>query len=118
MPQFNGSCHCGSIKFSFESDEISGGLSCNCSYCERRAAVMSNPPVADADLKREIDGDALSCYQFGDKVAKHYFCNRCGNYTFHETMRKPGYFRVNLGCVEGVDSFEIERDVYNGRELL
>jgi hypothetical protein len=33
-------------------------------------------------------------------------------------MRKPGYFRVNLGCVEGVDSFEIERDVYNGRELL
>jgi len=79
---------------------------------------MLNPPLADAALKREIRDDALSCYQFGNKVAKHYFCNRCGNYTFHETMRKPGYYRVNLGCVEGINSFELERDVFNGRDLL
>ncbi len=62
--------------------------------------------------------NALSSYQFGNKVAKHYFCNQCGNYTFHETMRKPGYFRVNLGCVDGVESFELDREVFNGKELL
>jgi hypothetical protein len=118
MPDYKGSCHCGAVKFSFTSDEITSGLSCNCSYCERRAAIMLNPPVADAELKREIDGDALSCYQFGNNVAKHYYCNRCGKYTFHETMRKPGHYRVNLGCVEGIHSFELEREVFNGRELL
>ena len=118
MPEYKGSCHCGAVSFSFASDPITSGLSCNCSYCERRAAIMLNPPLADAELKREIKEGALSCYQFGNKVAKHYFCKKCGNYTFHETMRKPGYYRVNLGCVEGINSFELERGVFNGRDLL
>jgi hypothetical protein len=119
MPNYRGSCHCGAVKFSFSmAEEITSGLSCNCSYCERRAAIMLNPPLADAELERTIEGNALSCYQFGNKVAKHYFCNQCGNYTFHETMRKPGYFRVNLGCVDGVESFELDREVFNGKELL
>ena len=118
MPAYQGSCHCGAIRFSFIAEEITAGLSCNCSFCERRAAIMLNPPITDAELKREVDGDALSCYRFGAKNAKHYFCNRCGIYTFHESSRKPGYFRVNLGCVEGVDSFSLHRDVFNGRELL
>jgi len=118
MPHYQGSCHCGAVTFSFDADEITSGLSCNCSYCERRAAIMLNPPLADANLKREIDGDALSCYQFGNQAAKHYYCSRCGIYTFHESSRKPGYFRVNLGAVDGVDSFGLEREVFNGRELL
>ena len=119
MPEYQGSCHCGAVTFAFSTaEEITSGLSCTCSYCARRAAIMLNPPVADAELKREIKGDSLSCYQFGNKVAKHYYCNQCGNYTFHETMRKPGYFRVNLGCVEGIDSFELEREVFDGKELL
>jgi len=119
MTDYQGSCHCGAVTFTFSTDgEITSGLSCNCSYCARRAAIMLNPPIADADLHREIKGDALSCYQFGEKVAKHYYCNQCGNYTFHETMRKPGYFRVNLGCVDGIDSFELDREVFNGKELL
>jgi len=118
MPQYQGSCHCGAVSFSFESEEITSGLSCNCSYCERRAAIMLNPPLPDNELTREVDGDALSCYQFGNKAASHYYCNRCGIYTFHESSRKPGYYRVNLGCVDGVDSFALEREVFNGRELL
>lgn len=118
MPAYTGSCHCGAITFSFESETITQGLSCNCSFCERRAAIMLNPPLPDVELKREVKGGALSCYQFGAKKAKHYFCNNCGIYTFHESSRKPGYFRVNLGCVDGVDSFGLEREVFNGRELL
>ena len=49
MPEYKGSCHCGAVSFSFASDPITSGLSCNCSYCERRAAIMLNPPLADAD---------------------------------------------------------------------
>ena len=118
MPHYTGSCHCGAVKFEFDADEITQGLSCNCSFCERRAAIMLNPPVADADLEPTVDGDALSCYQFVNKVARHYFCNRCGIYTVHEAMRKPGWFRVNLGAVDGIDSFSLSREVFNGRELL
>ena len=74
--------------------------------------------LAPEQLEIEVSGDALSCYQFGGKVAKHYFCNKCGIYPFHETMRKPGHYRVNLGCVDEIDSFTLPRTVFNGRELL
>ena len=74
--------------------------------------------LAPEQLEIEVTGDALSCYQFGNKVAKHYFCNKCGIYTFHETMRKPGHYRVNLGCIDEIDSFTLPRTVFNGRDLL
>jgi len=60
----------------------------------------------------------LGLYQFGIKTAKHYFCKECGIYTFHETARVPGHYRVNLGCIEGVDSFALEADIFDGKHLL
>ena len=69
-------------------------------------------------LKVVAGSDKLSLYQFNTMTAKHYFCKECGIYTFHETARKPGHFRVNLGCVEGVDTFSLEADVFDGKNLL
>jgi hypothetical protein len=115
---YSGSCHCGAIRFAFQSEPITEGLQCNCSFCSRRQAVMLPFTLSPEELKREIDGDALGCYQFGNKVAKHHFCKICGIYPFHETMRKPGHFRVNLGCVDGLDAYSLPRTVFNGRELL
>lgn len=69
-------------------------------------------------LLRKADPQALGCYQFGNKVAKHYFCKHCGIYTFHESMRAPGNYRVNLGCIDGMDAFSLPRTVFNGRDLL
>src|SRR5688572_11840357 len=118
MQTYNGSCHCGAIRFSFQSETITEGLSCNCSFCERRQALMLPFMLAPEQLEIEVTGDALACYQFGNKVAKHYFCNKCGIYPFHETMRKPGHYRVNLGCIDEIDSFTLPRTVFNGRDLL
>lgn len=115
---YQGSCHCGAIRFSYEGEAITKGLRCNCSICARKGAMMSPEPIAPEQLKIEAEDDALGLYQFGIKTAKHYFCKQCGIYTFHETARKPGHFRVNLGCVEGVDTFSLEADVFDGKHLL
>jgi hypothetical protein len=118
MASYTGSCHCGAIHFSFEGAEITEGLSCNCSFCNRRQALML-PYTLPADrLKREADPDLLGMYQFGPHRAKHYFCRRCGIYPFHESSRQPGFMRVNLGCVDGIDAFSLPRTVFNGKELL
>lgn len=61
---------------------------------------------------------SLGLYQFGLKTAKHYFCKECGIYTFHETARMPGHFRANLGCLEGVDPFELQADLFDGKHEL
>ena len=58
--------------------------------------------------------DHLSAYDFGTKVAKHYFCNRCGIYTFHQTKLRPGYYRVNLGCIKGINSTKLPYTIYDG----
>ena len=65
----------------------------------------------------EVSGDSLATYQFGTKVAKHHFCNQCGIYTFHQTMRKPGHFRVNLACIDEVDIYNLPFDVFDGASL-
>lgn len=116
--KYSGSCHCGSVRFDFESVEITKGLRCNCSMCKRKGAVMSVDAVAPDALNIKLSSpDALRSYQFGSEVAEHFFCEKCGIYTFHETRRQPGFFRVNLGCVHEVDSCSLEVTVFDGASL-
>jgi len=118
MNKYQGSCHCGAIKFNFSGDPIDKGIRCNCSMCSRKGAMMTPEAIPPERFKIEAEEGALGLYQFGAKTAKHYFCKRCGIYTFHETARAPGHFRANLGCVEGVDPFALEVDVFGGKHLL
>jgi len=117
MPDYQGSCHCGSLRFSFSGPDIDRGLRCNCSICRRKGASMTTYTIDAAQMHIEDNDNTLSLYQFGSNVAKHYFCSRCGIYTFHETLRKPGAFRVNLGCLEGIDPLELPFDVFDGAAL-
>lgn len=116
--RYEGSCHCGAVNFSFESEKITKGLKCNCSICSRKGAMMSSFVIPEQDLKINADENILGLYQFGTKTAKHFFCKNCGIYTFHETARAPGNYRVNLGCLKNIDTFEMEFDVFDGKHLL
>ena len=71
--------------------------------------------VDAANISIEAPPEFIGLYQFDSKVAKHYFCKRCGIYTHHETARYPGKYRVNLGCIDEVDTFTLEYDVFDGR---
>ncbi|WP_428610046.1 GFA family protein [Sedimenticola sp.] len=117
MNTYNGSCHCGDIRFSFEQEEISSGLRCNCSICVRKGALMSDFTLPAKALRIDAKPGALAIYRFGNGVAKHYFCKTCGIYPFHETLRLPGHFRVNLGCIEGLDPLSMESKVIDGKSL-
>lgn len=118
MPHYEGRCHCGAVKFSFDSEPIESGLRCNCSICVRKGAVMSTEVIAEEELTVDVENDALGLYQFGDKTAKHYFCKQCGIYPFHETARFPGKLRVNLGCIDSLDPLDMEVAVFDGKHLL
>ena len=115
--KYSGSCHCGSIQFTFNHDEITSGLKCNCSICIRKGATMSAFTLSPQEIHIDIKDNSMSTYQFGSCVAKHHFCNNCGIYTFHQTMRKPGHYRVNIGCIEGLDSTNLPFDVFDGASL-
>ena len=115
---YAGSCHCGAIKFSYDGEEITRGLRCSCSICSRKGAMMSTEAIPAEVLKIEADPDNVGLYEFDSKVAKHYFCKKCGIYTHNEMLRIPGHCRVNLGCIEGLDTSGFEVTVFDGKTLL
>ena len=114
---YEGSCHCGSIGFHFEGPEISDGVRCNCSICRRKGATMTTFTIEPDMITINAEGGMLGTYEFGSCVAKHYFCKCCGIYPFHQSMLKPGQYRLNTGCIDGVDSSNLPFDVYDGASL-
>ena len=66
----------------------------------------------------EAEEGVLGLYEFETRTAKHHFCKRCGIYTFHQTRNQPGFYRINIGCIEGIDPFSLERNLFDGKNLL
>lgn len=58
---------------------------------------------------RVVSGaEHLTLYQFNSGVAKHYFCSNCGIYTHHQTRSHPNVYGFNIGCLEGVNPFDLD----------
>ena len=51
--------------------------------------------------------DAPKLYQFNSHTAKHYFCSHCGIYTHHQRRSNPNEYAYNVGCLEGVNPFDL-----------
>ena len=75
MPLYNGSCHCGAVRFTVEG-EIPEAYTCDCSLCAKKNALMAN--VHESRLKITSGEDKLGLYQWNSRIAKHYFCTQCG----------------------------------------
>ncbi|WP_313741237.1 GFA family protein [Pseudomonas sp.] len=107
-PVHTGACHCGAVRFSVRlSDGLNSARRCNCSFCRMRGAVAVS--AALADLKVEQGESVLTLYQFNTGEAKHWFCSRCGIYTFHLQRSSPDHYGINVACLEGISPFDFER---------
>ncbi len=51
--------------------------------------------------------ELLRLYQFATQTAKHYFCSQCGIYTHHQRRSNPAEYGFNVGCLDGVNPFDI-----------
>ena len=111
---FNGSCHCGAVKFTVI---LIGGLAsarrCTCSICRMRGAVAV---TSTPDAFRLTQGeDKLATYRFNTRTAEHHFCSVCGTYTHHRRRSNPNQLGVNAACLEGVSPFDFrELVVFDG----
>ena len=105
-PKHRASCHCGAVVLELELPHgIVEPRRCNCSMCRRRGAIVASVPLAGL---RVVQGeDALRLYQFNTHMARHYFCAHCGIYTHHQRRSNPQEYGYNVGCLEGVDPFEL-----------
>ncbi|HEX9174102.1 MAG TPA: GFA family protein [Telluria sp.] len=100
------SCHCGAVVLELAlPDGIVDPRRCDCSICRRKGAIVASVPLAGITI---IQGEeALTKYEFNTHTAKHFFCSRCGIYTHHQRRSNPEQYGFNVGCLEGVNPFDL-----------
>lgn len=106
------SCHCGSVVLELTlPNGIENPRRCDCSICRRKGAIVGS---VDLSGIRILEGaDVLRLYQFNTNTAKHYFCSNCGIYTHHQRRSNPSEYGFNIGCLEGVNPFDLGEVVTN-----
>jgi hypothetical protein len=100
MTTYTGSCHCGVVKFRIDA-VLAEATTCDCSLCLKRNAVMVKVPEQAMTV---VEGEELlTLYQWNLRIARHYFCSRCGIYVFHRKRSQPDHFGINVFCLDEFD---------------
>lgn len=107
-------CHCGAVELELHlPDGVVDPRHCDCSICRRKGAVVASVPLSGLTIVK--GHDVLQLYQFNTRTAKHYFCSICGIYTHHQRRSSPDEYGYNVGCLEGVNPFDLGPvHVYDG----
>jgi hypothetical protein len=51
------------------------------------------------------------------KIARHYFCKKCGIYTFHKKRAQPDYFGINIFCLDDFDTSLVQVRATKGENM-
>ena len=125
MTTYNGSCHCGAVRFKVDA-QIDHARECDCSVCSKRGILTFR--VGSGALQMLTPIDELATYRWGTKTATDYFCQRCGILPFRKPSlptqdeQKRGVqpfegWAINLRCIDGLDLTPLPRIKIRGSEL-
>lgn len=114
--KYQGSCHCGQIRFEAEG-EIASAMSCNCSICERKGSLLWFVPRSAMQLLTPEE-DSRS-YLFNKHRITHRFCPTCGVSPYSEAPSPSGdaMAAINIRCIEGIDLQAIPVTHFDGRSM-
>jgi len=116
MTKHSGGCHCGHVRYQVETD-LGQVMSCNCSICQKRGALLTFVPAAQFTL---ISGeDNLTDYQFNKKIVHHLFCRTCGVASFARGRGPDGseMVAINVRCLDGIDPNALSLMPFDGKNL-
>ncbi|MDI9246437.1 GFA family protein [Marinobacter sp. CHS3-4] len=113
--EYKGRCHCGSVQFNVVAD-LNNCFKCNCSFCVRRASTLVK--VEDSKFTLESDENNLGKYGSRD-FSDHFFCKNCGIQCYTRFKNEKGTSVIlNVGCLEGVDSYSLNPVTFDGAKKL
>jgi hypothetical protein len=109
LKTYQGSCHCGAVRFEADIDLTLPTYRCNCSVCRRNRFW---PAIVTPDRFRLLAGEGeLTEYRFNSLRNSHHFCRTCGVRPFGIGNNVPDgerIYGVNLGCLENATPEELD----------
>jgi hypothetical protein len=112
MTVYEGGCHCGRVRFRVTGD-LAQTIDCNCSICIMKGFLHLIVPRPQFELRTGCDD--LTTYRFNTGVAQHTFCRHCGVHPFYVPRSDPDKIDVNVRCLDGVDSGDVQAIPFDGR---
>ena len=114
MEKRTGGCHCGAVRYEVEIDLSQPVIDCNCSYCQRKGALLSFIP--GDKLVVTAGEDNLSEYRFNSQQIQHLFCKTCGTQCFGRGPGKDGPgAAINVRTIDDVDMEALTRMPFDGK---
>ncbi len=111
MTIIEGGCHCGNIRFRFETGQPPENLPvrrCTCMFCAKHGALYTSDPAGRLDVSIR-DPQAVSVYHFGSRTAEPQVCRQCGVVpVILARIEEHVYAVVNLATAEGL-TIQLER---------
>tara|TARA_B110000093_G_C12824625_1_gene348427 strand:+ start:90 stop:512 length:423 start_codon:yes stop_codon:yes gene_type:complete len=108
-----GDCHCGNVRFEFDSEPDVHVHRCNCSICDRVGFLHLIIPRSA--FKLITSWDELTTYTFNTGVAEHYSCKTCGVKPFYLPRSNPDGYSVNFRCVDSATFAEVVVTDFDGQ---
>jgi len=102
---YQGSCHCGRVRFEADLDLSGPTFRCNCTYCTKARNWFA---TTEPDSFRLLAGESdLADYQFGPKRLLHQFCRNCGVRPFGRLVAEvegmAPFVAIALASLDDVD---------------
>lgn len=96
---YQGSCHCGAVKFELDAPEFLEVDDCNCSICVKSGCNLH--VIRPLSAIRLLQGESnLATYTYGTHIARHRFCKTCGCKPFYTPRSNPDGVDVNFRCLD------------------
>lgn len=109
--RYDGSCHCGNIRVTFETatppSEV-GVRECGCSFCRKHGSRSISGPGSSVTIRIAVP-EAVSRYRFGLKTSDFLVCRECGVYAVSLLETDEGaYATLNLNVLDDASLFTSE----------
>ena len=96
--KYQGSCHCGAVRFEVEAPEDLEVEECNCSICSKSGYLHLIVPQSRFRL---LNGEEhITTYTFNTGTARHLFCKVCGIKPYYIPRSNPDGYDVNVRCLD------------------